>query len=462
MARIAILSDWNTDFLREPLERGLHDVFTHPYGQWMQIIESGALRGFGPEYVLILVDNFPISLANLREKIPDAWLLYPGKMQGNLWDRSLVNHRMIEDLAAWHVHIVDMEQLAMDLDADWYDPRLWYTARCPWSAQAINAYTEYINAFIRLIEQGRQIKVIILDLDNTLWDGIIGEGAIEFPEWRLDFQHELLRQRELGVILCVASRNNPEDALAGLNDPRCLIKPEHITVMEVGWDKKSLMVGRIKRELEVKNTAVLFWDDQAQNRWDVVYHADGIHVAGEKDAVYWPRELANHPGLRYYTLTATDMDRAASYTRNQQRKAAQQQVENLDDYLHQLRIELEIRLMQPADISRVQQLAQRTTQFNLNGLPYDATEGPTYVASYRDCYGDEGIISAFQLHARILWRWWLSCRVLGRGVEDAIWRFIRDEAVGQNFRETDRNQVIREFYQREKQDTPWIKLTTPS
>jgi FkbH-like protein len=330
------------------------------------------------------------------------------------------------------------------------------------------AYIRYVNDFIRLAEQGRALKAIVVDLDGTLWEGVIGEGEIVFPEWRLDFQRELLHQRELGVMLCVASRNNLEDALAGLNDPRCLLKPQHVTVMEVGWDDKATMLKRIAAELEVEPKRLLFWDDDINNRALVMYDQElrGLRVQGGEDAVYWPRNLREHPGLQCLTLTAEDLGRVDSYERNKARR--QVQGTDLQSYLEQLGIVLDCHPVREHEQGRVRQLAQRTTQFNLNGESY-REDLDTYVVTYRDNYGDEGLVGAAQYTQWRILRIWLSCRILGRGVEWAFLAYLLSQVertAGIAYQETPRNapmyQFLEEYWNTGLKETPWITLSTPS
>lgn len=334
--------------------------------------------------------------------------------------------------------------------ANWHDPRLWHLARSRWSRQATRLLARRYAAAIAA-NHGKMRKCIALDLDNTLWGGVVGEDGIE--GLRLgeeaaglafrEFQTELLNLHRQGVLLALCSKNNPEDALHAIRShPAMRLREEHFAAMRINWDDKASNLRSLAEELNIGLDSMVFVDDSPVERSWVREAIPEVYVpdwpddpSDYKDALL---ELAAEHFVKF-AITAEDLNRGEQY-RQQARRSLAAKTASLEDFYRSLQMRVTIAPATAATVPRIAQLTQKTNQFNLTTRRYTEVEiatlaaGPgssVYCLELDDCFGRSGIVGVMILrhytdNAWIIDTFLLSCRVMGRTVENAFLGYIAD------------------------------------
>lgn len=324
--------------------------------------------------------------------------------------------------------------------------RSWYSIRCPFSLELLrSAAYEIVHAYRCL--DGQVTKIVITDLDNTLWGGEVGEldsseirlgvGTPEGEAFR-DFQTELKRLSRLGVQLAIASKNEEVVAFNALkNLPEMILKLDDFAAWRVNWLPKSRNIAEMLEELNFSQASAVFLDDSAFERGSVRKNLPDVMVP----------ELPNSPLARPQFLkqlrladsrsvTEADISRTRQYVSDRHRRQFHKKTDgemSESEFLHELHIEVDSRLMSLQDCDRVEQLFQRTNQFTATARRIRAEElknlmtvpeSSVIVSRARDRFGDLGLISAIVLsfagNGLEITDWAMSCRSFGRGIEDAV------------------------------------------
>ena len=312
-------------------------------------------------------------------------------------------------------------------------------------------------------------KVIVLDCDSTLWQGICGEGPVQVTPPYRKLHESMLRQRDEGVLLAIASKNNEGDVMAVLESADSVLKPEHFTSWQINWQPKSENLKAISEELGLALNSFLFLDDSRYECMEV------RNACPEVLAIPLPQEPDAIPGFLDHlwafdrpATTEEDRNRAGMYQAERQRADLSRRAPTREEFLASLRIDIQVDRATEADLYRVAQLTQRTTQFNMTGNLHtaesltrklDEAGSECWVVRVRDIFGDYGLVGAMlfekaqnSLRVETLL---LSCRALGRGVEDRmlgdlkLWAVERGaESVVIPFVPTVRNRPAIEFLSR--------------
>ena len=310
---------------------------------------------------------------------------------------------------------------------------------------------------------GRTRKCIVLDLDNTLWGGIVGEDGFDgialgptFPgNVYMEFQRILLSYYHRGIILAINSRNNPEDALKVLQEhPYQLIREDHCAAMRINWNDKASNMRELAIELNIGLNSMVFIDDDPVNRQlvqDVL--PEVLTVDMPSDPAMYGRTLLMLNDLEMLTLTWEDKKRGEMYAQEKWRRKVAEVEVDLRSFIKNLDLKVSIQLADSFTIPRISQLTQRTNQFNMTTRRYNVEDigrlvekekARAYGLSAKDRFGDYGLVGvAIILPAGPKWRldtYLMSCRVLGRGIEKAFLSHLAKEAVKENIRE-----IIGEF-----------------
>ncbi len=324
----------------------------------------------------------------------------------------------------------------------WFDQKRWCNYKILTSVEGSRALAISLNAMVGAIF-GKTRKVLVLDLDNTLWGGVIGDDGVDkiqigretpLAEAYTAFQEYCLSLRNRGVLLAVCSKNNDEIARQGFEHPDSVLKLEHISCFKANWDPKHENIALIAKELNLGADSFVFVDDNPAEQAIVRGQIDGIAVPemGEDVAAYAGIIEAG----RYFeqlSLSREDLERAALYQANSRRAAFETKFSDYGEYLDSLEMTAEIGRFKPVYIDRIAQLTNKTNQFNLTTRRYSMAEmeriaaDPGYIGIYgklSDRFGDHGLISVVlgqrngeALHMDL---WLMSCRVLKRGVEAAM------------------------------------------
>lgn len=311
------------------------------------------------------------------------------------------------------------------------------------------------------IRRSRTIKVIVLDCDQTLWKGVVGEDGVEgivLDEGRVSLQRFMAEQKARnGVLLAMCSKNNEADVLEVFDVRRDMVlKREDFVAWRINWQPKSMNLRALAKELELGLDTFVFVDDDPVQCAEVrAATPDVLVIELPADPASIAEALGETWELDRAKATEEDRRRTEMYAQNREREALRTSSFSLEDYLASLALEVAIAAPTPEQLSRVAQLTQRTNQFNLGNLRRSEAElrdcGRAILAvSVRDRFGDYGLVGAvvFVPVADVLEvdTFLLSCRALGRRVEHAMLARLEMEArqrgiarVGLRFRSTPKN-----------------------
>jgi FkbH-like protein len=294
-------------------------------------------------------------------------------------------------------------------------------------------------------------KCLVLDLDNTLWGGIVGEDGPEGIQLGDDppgnsfkeFQRLLLGFHHRGILLAINSRNNPEDVWECiLNHPHMVLSKKHFAAAQINWDDKVTNMRRLAEELNIGLESFVFVDDDSYNREMVREALPMVQVIDlPLDPAEYVNVLLNEAHFDVLTITDEDAKRGEYYLQEKDRTVFAQRYENIEDYLRSLDIQVTVNFVDNYSLSRVSQLTMRTNQFNMTTRRYSESDirklasssrHRIYTASMCDRFGDNGIVGiAIVELLEYSWRldtFLMSCRVLGRGCETALLAVITDDA----------------------------------
>jgi FkbH-like protein len=374
---------------------------------------------------------------------------------------------------------VDINLCLMRIGArHFYDARYWHIARAPYSRAALEEIALEDGKFIRAL-QGKAKKCLVLDCDNVLWGGIIGEDGLEGIHLGAShpgsayqaFQTKLLSLFQRGVILALCSKNNEADVWEVFRShPEMVLKEEHISAAQINWHDKASNLRRIAEDLNIGLDSIVFADD-SEFEIELVRSAlpqvEVIHLP-EKRAVDFLDLMASCGWFDTLALSDEDRARGRMYRAELERKRAKETVKDLPSYLSSLKMEVEISRADVLNIPRIAQLTQRTNQFNLTNRRYSDADiralaespGSTVLTlKVNDRFGDSGLVGAAVLryaeNSAEIDAFLISCRVIGRGVEDVFLEecleLLQKQSVchliGRYVR-TKKNVLVAEFYPR--------------
>jgi FkbH-like protein len=377
------------------------------------------------------------------------------------------------------VFVLDTDRLAAEVGYEsWHDSKTWYLARAPLSVRALRALASMQARYIRAVTASPR-KCLVLDLDNTLWGGVIGESGLAgiklghtFPgNVYRDFQRAVLQLHQQGVILAINSKNNPGDVDEVFRShPDMILRREHFAAVRVNWQPKPKNMLEIAEELRIGLDALVFVDDDDA---ECALMRQSLPQVLTLDVCHDPSTrldlLRNTTVFEKLSLTVEDRRRGELYRAQSQREEWRQTAASLEDFFAGLGMEADIRPVDAFSEPRVADLIQKTNQFNLTTRRYSPVEltsilkNPSYAAfSVRvtDRFGDNGIVGVAILErtagrARVD-TLLLSCRVIGRHVETALLAFLAEWAEGQGvallegeFIPTAKNAPAADFYDRE-------------
>ncbi len=339
---------------------------------------------------------------------------------------------------------------------------------------------------------GLSKKCLVLDLDNTLWGGIIGEDGIEGiklgddPVGRsyVEFQHNLLALNQRGILLAINSKNNFDDAIQVINEhPNMVLKQDNFACVRINWNDKVANMKEISDELNIGLDSMVFVDDDPVNIEyvrsnlpeisSIHMHADNCHDNSRHLKLISPL---------FNVLKITDEDKARNrmYLEQRKRTELKTQVGNLDEFLKQLNISVDIKNADDFTIPRISQLTLKTNQFNLTTRRYQEEDIRKFAqnsekivgcAQIQDKFGDNGITGAYIINKDNEQQWTidtflLSCRVIGRGIEDGVLCHIIEKArkdgisqVRGEYIKTKKNQPAENFFENfgfKKEGDFWI------
>ena len=411
---------------------------------------------------------FPALLGNNEHRLPGSrrWLI----QQLNMRLREMSDHARVELVA------VD-DRAAQDGIHAWHDPALWHRTKQEISPVITPVYGELVGRLL-VAARGRSAKCLVLDLDNTIWGGVIGDDGIEgivlgqgsaLGEAFLSVQRYAKELTQRGVILAVCSKNDETNALEAFEKhPEMMLRREDIASFVANWSDKGTNLRIIAHELNIGLDALVFVDDNPVERDLVRRDLPMVNVPEvPDDPALVPQCLADAGYFESLSITREDRNRIQQYSSNPARRALKAAAADPSSYLRSLEMQLLWRRFDRVSLQRTVQLINKTNQFNLTTRRYSEDDVLAIMNADRtlalqlrlmDKFGDNGIIGIvigrMQFEDSLLIDTWLmSCRVLGRQVELATLNLVADQArsmgaerlIGE-YLPTARNGMVRDHY----------------
>jgi FkbH-like protein len=323
-----------------------------------------------------------------------------------------------------------------------FDERNWHAARAPISKHALLPLGLEYAKFIRAL-RGKTRKCLVLDCDNTLWGGVVGEDGLDgiklgntYPGSSfVSFQQECVNLYNRGVILALCSKNNEIDVLEVFrNHPDSVLKEHHFSAWQINWDDKATNLTRIAEELNIGIDSLVFVDDNVFECDWVRKQLPQVEVVNlSKETYHYRNELMLSGYFDSLTFSGEDKKRSQMYVSDNQRKQLLKTASSFEDYLSGLGLQAEIGRPEAKDVPRVSQLTQKTNQFNVTTRRYTEGDIERYLASedadifslkLADRISELGLIGVaivkYQNDVAEVDSLLMSCRALGRGAEDVL------------------------------------------
>jgi len=375
------------------------------------------------------------------------------------------------------VYILDYDGLvARHGSLRWHDERKWLMARLPFAADhLLHMAREWMRFLVPL--SGRTAKCVVVDLDNTLWGGVIGEDGMtgikvgpEYPGAAYQaLQRVLLDLSRRGILLAICSKNNLDDAMDALEKhPGMLLRPTNFAALRINWTDKAQNLREITQELNLGLDSLAFLDDNPFEREQVRAALPEVTVINlPQNPLDYAAAVRDCPVFERLSLSTEDQQRTALYSEQRQRASAEQTFQSREDFFRFLEQEANVEPLSDLTLARVAQLTQKTNQFNLTTRRYTeqqiaelAARLDWHIFSIRvkDRFGDHGLVGVAIVHDEgeqcEVDTFLLSCRVIGRTVETALLAHIARSATERGrlrlvgwFLPTKKNAPARHFYQ---------------
>lgn len=522
--RVAVVGNSTLQFLRDPLEyllaqRGIRaELWLGDFDNHMQDVLSpnSRLYQFGPQVVVLLLDHHAI-----KDKPPEyaTWAdtttvaqQQLGQFRG-LWnairsrsgasiiqsnialpiERSLGHlsvktpgsqtallrtlNQLLAESAPNDVSILDTEHLSGIVGKPaWFDSATWYTSHQGFGFAALPALVHSLASVIAGI-LGKARKCLVLDLDNTVWGGTIGDAGVPGiqlgvgdaqGEPFVDFQRYCLELKQRGVLLAVCSKNEDTHARQPfLTHPDTVLKLEDFSAFVANWDDKATNIRRIANELNLGLDSFVFVDDNPAERQLVRSFLPEVVVPEmPEDPALYRSTLDRGEYFEVSAISADDRQRTSYYAAERQRRDAASTVIDTAEYVQSLQQECETGICDDATLPRILQLLNKTNQWNLTTRRFTENElrslmnDPTALILWlrsRDRFGDNGLVSvviARESGSRLLIEdWVMSCRVFQRGIEDLVFNELLEEtrrrqlvAMEGRYLETSKNKLVADWY----------------
>ncbi len=361
----------------------------------------------------------------------------------------------------------------------WSDPFYWHMYKYALCVPAIPEFAYNLANIVKSIF-GKNRKALVLDLDNTLWGGIIGDDGADnieigqetsLGQMYNEFQTYIKEHKNMGILLAIDSKNDESNAIAGLSRPDSVLKPGDFMVVKANWENKDQNIISIAKELNIGTDSLVFIDDNPVERHIVSSQVPEVAVPEIGDVVQYITILDRSGFFESTGFSEDDLKRNDMYKANAERKKQESNFADYTEYLHSLDMHAEIKEFVPMYMSRIAQLTNKSNQFNLTTKRCtqaeieEISENPSYITLYgklEDKFGDNGVVSVVYGHKDSqkpqvfhIDLWLMSCRVLKRDMEFAMLDELIQKCIMSGIRRmigyyypTVKNGMVKEFYAR--------------
>ena len=377
-------------------------------------------------------------------------------------------------------YICDVNYISSSYGLDkWSDPYYWHMYKYGVAVPAIPYLSFNVANIIKSI-YGKNKKAFNLDLDNTLWGGVIGDDGAEnieigqetaLAQTYSEFQDYIKLHKKLGVLLTVNSKNDEANAVAGFERPDSVLKKDDFISFKANWNPKSMNLSETASELTLLPESFVFVDDNPAERAIIEDQLKGVAVPKIDGVEHYIQTIDKSGFFEVTTISGDDLKRNEMYEENAKRQQLQSSFANYEDYLKSLEMRGEIKNFSPMYMSRIAQLTNKSNQFNLTTKRYsqseieEAANDPSRITLYGklgDKFGDNGVVSTVigriggtnndELHMEL---WLMSCRVLKRDMEYAMMDELVEKCIEANVKKiigyyypSAKNGMVRDFYAR--------------
>jgi len=381
------------------------------------------------------------------------------------------------DYAASHdqfyINDINYQSAVYGLDK-WADPFFWHMYKYSLCLDAMPTLAFNVANIIKSL-YGKNKKALALDLDNTLWGGIVGDDGVDnltlgnetsMGQAYTEFQEYLKGLKAQGILLNVISKNEEDAALAGIDHPQMILKKDDFISIKANWDPKSKNLKDMAQELTLLPESFVFVDDNPAEREIVRQQVPGVGVPEMSKVEYYIQELDHAGYFETTNLSGDDLKRNSMYKENVARAKLQSSFDNYEDYLLSLDMKAVIKPFESVYMSRIAQLTNKSNQFNLTTRRYTqeeiehTAEDDKFITLYgklEDRFGDNGVVSlaigeveGSKLNIIL---WLMSCRVLKRDMEfammDELVNRCKDRGINEiygYYYPTAKNKMVKEFY----------------
>lgn len=522
--KIAILGGFTTNNIRLILElfllnQGIRPQFYESeYAQYYQdaLFPGAGLMEFAPDVIYVCTCNrnitsYPkltdseeqvkILLDNEEQKMISVWESLAKKfhcpvIQNNF---EMPYTRLLGNRDAWDIHgathflsvlneriyayaqthqnfyVCDLNYIAADYGLKKFsDPFYYHMYKYAVAVPAIPYLAHNVANMIKSIF-GKNKKGLVLDLDNTLWGGVIGDDGVDNivlgPEESegqayIEFQRFIKKYKQLGIVLNVASKNDEENALAGLRHPDSELGPDDFVCIKANWEPKDHNLASIASELNLLPESLVFVDDNPAERHIVTEQLPGVAAPEIGEIYQYPGVIDRSGFFEVTSLSADDLKRNEMYQENAKRAKLEATFDNYEDYLRSLDMTAIIKPFETVYMARIAQLTNKSNQFNLTTRRFAQSDIEAMAADHRfitlygkleDRFGDNGVVSVvigrmedMVCHIDL---WLMSCRVLKRDMEYAMMDALAQNCIDRGIREikgyyypTAKNHMVANFY----------------
>ncbi len=422
-----------TDFPNPTMtQKQTKELLNNQYNYFVKAYDSAKKRYNCP----IIANNFELPttrfFGNLSAYNPRGTVNFVTKLNVMLYDYAQ-NHD------GFYIHDINYLSAVYGLDR-WSDTKFWHLYKYAMNFEAIPDYAFSLCNIIKAVF-GKSKKAIVLDLDNTLWGGVVGDDGVngieigqETPMSQVysEFQGYIAGLKKQGIILTISSKNDEQNALAGLAHPESILHADDFAIIKANWENKDKSILEIANELNILPESMVFADDNPAER-ELVKSVFSLPCPEFENPCDYIKLIERGGYFESVGISEDDLKRNKMYAENRKRNEILNSCANYEDYLKSLEMQAEIKPFCDVYISRIAQLTNKSNQFNLTTKRYTLSEiekisnSPNFITLYgklSDKFGDNGVVSVVigeidgdNLDIRL---WLMSCRVLKRGMEYAM------------------------------------------
>ena len=476
--KLALLSNVTVDLLAGMLQQKVEVYLSPGFDTWQQemINPASGLYAFKPDAVVVLlhanayedtwndmkkgceaIDEWCGALQAVASNLSSVPILVSSIDISNVTCHygaevrleSFFENYFTEKIQGMHsngsnVYILPVKDAIADLGRNsFYAAKMWYFGSMPYSMKGMSALSELIIRYTS-ITKGAKKKCIAVDLDNTLWGGVIGEDGVngivlannkEGARYK-DTQRILKKMKEQGVMVAILSKNNVEDVEPVFKHPDMVLQHDDLVAEVINWEPKTVNIRQLASNLNIGLDSFVFLDDNPAERERMKAECPEVAVIDfPQDTAQLPAVVAKAYDEYFLSLevTSEDTKKTAMYRSEAMRKTEMSQSVSMEDFLKKLEMTMDIHFMKPEEEKRVTQLTNKTNQFNVTTKRYSEEEihalatadsSDIITVHMADKYGDQGLVAVlilkYEPEEAEIDTYLMSCRVMGRNAEQEM------------------------------------------